>query len=106
MRIRRYLGHDADSINGFNNGYYLDDADGIEAKDHEEAFQCCLHALHEHYVFDGTKELVDDDYGYTLTTTYSDDDGNEITREEFLNLNEASGAGSYRYVFVNYVVVE
>jgi len=105
MRIRRYLGHDADSINGFNNGYYLDDADGIEAKDHDEASRLCLKALDERYVVDAG-ELTKDDYGYTLTTSYSDDNGNEITREEFLNLNEDSESGSYRYVFVNYVVVE
>lgn len=107
MKIRRYYGYDCESVMGFNNGSYVDD-EPIEVKNEEIAFILCKDALAERW--DLTKFTTEDlelqDDGIQLITGYYDDEGNEITRDKFLELNFDEERGSYRYVFVNYEVYQ
>lgn len=106
MKIRHYYGHDADSVNGFNDGYYIDSGRGIDVADHAEALRTCLAALHARRDINPA-ELTEDENGYTLNTCYSDENGNEITRAEYDALNEENDdVGGYRYVFLNYEIIE
>jgi hypothetical protein len=100
MKIRRYYGFDCDSVMGFNNGSYVDD-EFIEVASHEEAMQLCLEALKECWNIDKAS-LEEQDNGYEFTTGYYDNDGNDISREEFLERNENEEYGSWRYVYVTY----
>ena len=81
--IRRYYGYDADTIQGFNNGYYIDD-EYIEVKDLDEAFALCEEELRSRYeVSELTTDLQDLDNGVELIT-------------------DDLGRGEYRYVFVTF----
>jgi len=107
VKIRRYYGYDCDSEQGFNNGYYVDD-EPIEVDNHDEAFSLCRSALGERW---DLSKFSEDDWEYhvddtaQLITSYHDDEGNEITRDKFLELNSDEERGGYRYVFVNYEVI-
>lgn len=102
MKIRRYLGYGCVSVNGFNNGHYIDD-EPIECADYAEAERLCTEALQE-YV--GTDVKCEDQGQYELpiveaVTGYFDDEGNEISETEFQVMNENEEAGSWRYVYVS-----
>jgi hypothetical protein len=99
MKIRRYYGHDCDSVSGFNDGRYLDD--GIEVSDESEALQACIDALSERYGPSSVVSLADS--SATLITGYYDGDGNELDQDEWEQLN-GNGLGSYSYVFVSWEV--
>lgn len=83
--IRRYYGYDADTVNGFNNGRYIDD-EYIEVKDLGEAFKKCEEFLRSQYTIpDSTTDLQDLDNGVEFTLQKLD--GTE---------------DDYRYVFVTF----
>jgi hypothetical protein len=99
MKIRRYYGHDCDSVMGFNNGYYIDDKP-LKVKGHSEAMKACLDALIEYWTI-SNDDLFELDNGYEFIIAYYDPDGNEITRDQFLDNND-NEEYSYRYVYVTY----
>jgi len=95
MRIRRYCGHDCESVNGFNNGYYIDD-DYIEVKDIDDAFEKCKEYLETRW--DTNESDIEEwDNGYQLITSYNDNDGNDIKPDDY-----DSDKHEYSYVFVTY----
>ncbi len=101
MKIRRYFGHDCDSINGFNNGYYIDD-EPIQCADYAEAERLCIEAAKE-YIGEGPYENDNNTEMpiIQVTTGYYDDQGNEVTAERFSELNENEECGSYRYQYIS-----
>lgn len=99
MRIRRYYGHDCDSINGFNNGYYLDSTP-IEVENIDQAYELCRQSLLE--LWGGSSPLEEFDQGFQLITVYSDREGNEINPEDY----DSDLEHSYLYVFVNFEIEE
>lgn len=109
IKIRRYCGYDCDSINGFNNGYYVDD-EPIEAADEADAMRLCLEAMAERWNTRNADNTRSEDFeeldnGYQLITGYYDNDGNPFTRAQFIDANENEETGSYSYVYVTYEVV-
>jgi hypothetical protein len=104
MKIRRYLGFDCDSEQGFNNGQYVDDTE-VEVKDYDEAKALCMDALKEHLGHEVKENEVRDvgtDYPcIEFVTAHFDDDGNEISALEFLELNQNEEHGSWRYIYVS-----
>lgn len=103
MKIRLYYGYDCDSVNGFNNGYYLHDY-SIEVKDIDEAFKQCEYAIKE--LWGGKSELEELDNGFELITGYYDNEGTELTEEQFQELNENEESGSWSYVYVTYEEID
>jgi hypothetical protein len=104
VKIRRYYGHDCDSVSGFNDGYYLDD-EFVEVKNHAEAERLCKEALAERWACKD-KDLEDiDGTCFQLTTGYYDNDGNDLTRDAWIEANEDKETGCYRYVYVSYEVI-
>lgn len=105
MKIRRYLGYDADSVNGFNNGRYVD-SEPIEVKDHSEAEELCAEALEEYTgmprsTFDYTNAEMPE---VKFISGYYNEHGDELTVSEFQELSDDKC--HYRYVFVNAEVIE
>lgn len=107
MKIRRYLGFDCDSIQGFNNGRYIDD-DAIEVKSDTEALQSCKDYLIEHYGTDlfNKCDVTDIENGYEVVTAYYDDTGNEMTREDWTKANDDQEFGLWSYIYVTYETEE
>lgn len=103
MKIRRYLGFDCNSYDGFNNGQYIDD-EAMEVKDYAKAEELCREALEEYLGRKlGEYDYEDISHGdgpccLEVITGYYDGDGNEITAEEFDGDNQKH---SYRYVYVS-----
>ena len=104
MKIRRYFGFDCDSTSGFNNGCYIDQSP-IEVVSEDHAMELCLEFLGSDF---DLREVSpeESDNGYTLITGYYDDEGNTLTESEFLELNENTDSGAWRYVFVNFEVCD
>lgn len=71
--IRRYYGHDCNSVDGFNNGYYFDD----EFRISKDPLKDCLSLLKNLWDIRDKKDLTELDNGYELITGYSDKDGND-----------------------------
>jgi hypothetical protein len=96
MKFRLYYGFDCDSVNGFNNGYYLDD---IKAKSLGHAYMVARKKLEE--LSGLNPELFEEiENGFEVVTGYYDDAGNEILEDQFHALNENEESGSWRYVYV------
>jgi len=104
-KIRRYYGHDCDSIMGFNNGYYIDDND-IQVTDIDDAFKKCKKWILKNYKCKKS-DLTELDNGYELITGYYDNDGNDITQKQFNELNDIdSDDGAYRYIYVTFESID
>lgn len=102
MRIRLYYGYDCNSIMGFNDGTYLDE---MEVTDDHAAMEACKRVLLDRWNIPETEfESMDD--GYQITTGYFDNDGNKMTMDAWIEANESDDAGSYRYVYVTYEILE
>ena len=105
MKIVRYIGDDCDSINGFNNGGYID-GNPITVKDDTRALRLCKKALHQRWDFKDSEleHYNTDPDGYQLIIGYYDENGNELTPEEYDERDNPND--SYRYVYCSYEVVE
>lgn len=109
MKIRRYLGYDCDSIDGFNNGRYVDD-ETIEAKDYADAERLCREALSEFLGFKVTKDNSED-IGHgdgpcieVVTGHFDSKTGEELTQKHIDALDGEeydNGLVHYRYVYVS-----
>jgi len=100
VKIRRYYAHDCDSVNGFNNGRYID-SDLIEVKDIDEAFAKCREFIESQYGKDIDDRLVRElEDGYELTTGFFDEDGCDLTYEEYIKRD--NDKDSYMYIVVNF----
>lgn len=111
MKIRRYYGHDCDSMQGFNNGYYIDE-DFIKVKDIEDAYKMCKDYLKEYWNLgkfenDEITEEGDDEQGIVkLITGYFESElGNEISYEEYMKrVIDDEASVHYRYVYVAFSI--
>ena len=109
MKIRRYYGFDCDSVNGFNNGYYID-SNPIEVKDYKEAHKKCVEIILENWKC-SKKDISDDnssDYPIVeLITGFFNDNGSNISESEYEELTERDEfAASYSYVYVSAIIIE
>lgn len=104
--VRPYFGHDCNSWDGFNNGHYLD-AIQVTADSPEEA--SCLaedlfRAENPRLVLresEDSSDLFHD--GLDWVNAYVDSDGNYITYEQWMELNDGDAeVGGYTYQFVNF----
>jgi hypothetical protein len=110
MKIRRYLGYDCDSVDGFNNGRYIDD-DYIEVKGLTEATKLCMESLSEYLGYDVTEENSEDiSHGdgnpciEVITGHYNSKTGEELTDKQVDELDGEEydkGLVHYRYVYVS-----
>ena len=110
LKIRRYYGYDCNSIQGFNDGRYID-ADFVEVPSLDAAFEACKTALRDavgvSYECGNTIPLVKTENGFEAVTGYYDTRGNPLTHGEYLDLcDDDDTAGSYRYQYVNFEIVE
>ena len=103
LKIRRYYGHDCDSVHGFNNGYYIDD-EFTEVSSIDRAFDACESVIKERYNLEGLS-LREIDRGYELITGYYDTDGNELTEQQFTELDDDDEA-FYNYVYVTFEILD
>lgn len=104
MKIRRYLGYDCDSIDGFNNGQYVDD-EPIEVKDYAEAEAKCREALAEYLgyeVTDDNSEDIGSEYPCVevITGHFDSKTGEELTEDQF-NARDDENGTHWRYVYVS-----
>lgn len=98
-KYRFYYGYDCDSVNGFNNGYYLEDIDRLMTE--EEAFNHCKACLKS--LWGKASPLEEWENGYQLITGFYDIEGNDISESQFEELCD-DDAASYSYVYVTYEV--
>lgn len=106
MKIRRYLGHDCDSVNGFNDGYYMDSSE-IECRDLEHAEQLCCEALEQYsgqprgnFDFDNN---TDAPVVTLITGYYNSETGDDLTVSQY-EASEEDDA-HYRYVYVSAEII-
>jgi len=109
--VRPYFGHDCNSYDGFNNGYYLEPIE-VVAKDEDQAVVRAMAVYRRtigNYELLKEKKSHDTDFfnngdqsGFYVETCFSDDDGNELTEEEWLSQNENDEVGSYSYQYVSF----
>jgi hypothetical protein len=100
-KIRRYYGSDCNSVDGFNNGYYIDD-DCIETSD---PMKSCMEALVDLWTLNNDPDdLTELENGYEFIIGYFDKNGKELTRKQYLARDRESD--SYRYVYVTFEEVE
>lgn len=99
MKIRRYFGHDCDSVNGFNNGYYIDD-DYIEVNSDNVIYQLCISVLRERYDFKAKdiNDIGSDTLCLELITGWYDEKGNALNELEFSERDNETDSYSYVYV--------
>lgn len=109
MKIRRYLGYDCDSVDGFNNGHYVDD-EPIEAKDYADAERLCREVLTEYLGYPVDEDnSIDISHGdgpciEVITGHYNSELGTKLTEEEVNALDGCEydeGKVHYRYVYVS-----
>lgn len=82
-QVRPYFGHDCDSVSGWNNGYYLDEI-YVKADSPEEASEKAMEEYCKEYNIPLDKDDNEmGDFMISNIKSYSDPDGNEITKEEF-----------------------
>lgn len=109
MKIRRYIGTDCDSINGFNNGYYIDDKP-IKVKSYEDAEKLCRKALSDYLGYKITDDNSEDiSHGdgpciEVITGHFNSVTGEELTEDQIEALNGEEydkGEVHYQYVYVS-----
>lgn len=105
MKIRRYLGFDCNSWDGFNNGRYVD-GDTFDVADYAAAEKACIEVLEEYLGRRlGEYDYEDVSHGdgpcIQVITLYTDDEGNEITADQWSDLNEEKECGGYLYIYVS-----
>ena len=101
IKYRLYYGHDCNSVDGFNDGYYIDEDTHTDTI--EEACNRAKIELKKRY---GSHINIEEQDGgesssFQLITGYYDNDGNDLTKEAFTELNENEEAGSYLYVYIS-----
>lgn len=101
MRVRRYYGHDCDSVNGFNDGGYID-RDFVEVASVEEAEELCKSFLKQQYGDDIEITEMDSGDAFQVITGHYDANGNDLTKSQYDQLLMDDKDVSYRYVYVGY----
>lgn len=101
--VRPYYGYDCNSRDGFNNGHYLDEL-YIDAESEEDAIDKAMTAFKLEdrgiLVTDDPEDLGDTCLAWI--TCYVDDDGNDVPKTEWENLNESAEVGGYLYQYIDF----
>lgn len=109
MKFKRYLGFDCDSIDGFNNGQYLDNSP-VTARDYDHAVALCTKALSDYLGIEVTEYNSEDvSHGdgpciQVITGHFNTKNGEELTEEQIEALTGEefdNGTVCYRYVYVS-----
>lgn len=110
--VRPYFGHDCNSFDGFNNGNYLDPIE-VRADSPEQATvramalyrnadadrRCYFRSIDNIYEFG--------DSSFYFEGPYFDDNSNEISFDQFCDLNEnGDDRGGYLYQYIDFGDVE
>jgi hypothetical protein len=105
--VRPYFGHDCNSWDGFNNGYYLEEMT-VKADSEQDAIDKAMHLAIERGL--APMEACADTLGDATLyweTCYSDGEGNEVSKEQWLELNEDdSEVGGYLYQYLDFSDVQ